>query len=95
MDKQLKNRLVEPYPQWHKKPLRLTCKEINKPKIVMDAFFDTYPLPGLRILLQQLLRDAIHPPHTTNAAEHVTTCHDIERLIEAVLLLYKKKEHFC
>jgi len=79
------------YPEWHKKPLRLTTAEIKNPWLVLEEFFDMYHLPNLRDSLQ-LWMDDTAICESGNMAKHVHTCNMVERLAEAAWLLYKEKQ---
>lgn len=86
MGPQLKQKLLAQYPEWHKKPLRLTLEELMRPHRVFAEFFEAYNLPAIRACLRQWLEDALRAENT-NASDHFYTCNHVERLVEAAWLI--------
>ncbi len=91
MKVQLKQSLLAAYPAWHDKPLSLTVSEIDNPRSVLDFFFTCYDLPDIRACLNELLHDALRA-EGTDAASHVSTHKDLEKLVEAVWVIHQQKE---
>ena len=90
MNPLFKEKIMADYPDWHYKPFRLTIAEMNNPHKVIDQFFDRYDLPQIRTCLKDMLYDAIWMDDN-DAPVHVATHDDLEKLIDAALLLRKKK----
>ncbi len=91
MKKQLKQSLLAEYPERHNQPLSLTASEIEDPRSVLSFFFTCYDLPDIRACLKELLHDSLRAKGA-NAASHVSTHQDIEKLIEAAWVIYQEKE---
>ena len=89
MKESLRRKILNEYPEWHKNPLHLTIPEIKNPLIVIDSFFDCYNLPAIRACLREWFEDAL-TGSGIQARDHMYTYNDVERLIEAVFVHYKK-----
>lgn len=79
------------YPEWHNKPLRLTKAEIKNPWLVVEEFFDMFHLTDIRDDLKFWLDDTANSG-TEDMRRHAHTCSMVEKLAEAVHLLYEEKE---
>ena len=86
MGPELKQKIAQQYPEWHRKPLRLTLNELMQPHQVFAEFFEMYNLPGIRACLRQWLEDALRAENVY-AADHLYTCNHVERLVEAAWLM--------
>jgi hypothetical protein len=91
MQEQLKQSLLAEYPSWHDQPLSLKVTEIEDPGSVLSSFFTCYDLPDIRSCLKELLHDSLRA-EGADAAGHVSTHQDIEKLIEAAWVIYQGKE---
>ncbi|MCW3120197.1 MAG: hypothetical protein JWM28_4279 [Chitinophagaceae bacterium] len=91
MKESLRKKILTEYPEWHGNPLRLTAHEIKNPQTVIKSFFECYDLPAIRACLKEWLEDAFSGPDTP-AKENLYTYNDVERLVEAVFVLYKKNK---
>ena len=89
MKETLRRNIQNEYPEWHNNPLHLTIPEIKNPLIVIQGFFDCYNLPGIRACLRQWFEDALSGSGI-QARDHMYTYYDVERLIEAIFVRYKK-----
>ena len=89
MNEQLKDRLLDKYPEWHLNPLRLSTAEIAAPYSVLGHFFECYTLPRIRACLQEMVYDSLRA-EDTDAPSHVTTHEDVEKLIEAAWIIFKQ-----
>ena len=77
------------YPEWHNQPMRLSNAEMENPGDVLENFFDSYSLRGLRANLKQWLCDALANKEG-GAAETLQLHDDIEKLIEAAWIVHQQ-----
>lgn len=92
MKEHLKQELLTKYPEWHHNPLRLSIDEIEAPYSVLGHFFECYTLPQIRACLQELVYDSLRA-EDSDAASHVTTHEDIEKLVEAAWVILKQNSN--
>lgn len=74
------------YPEWHKKPFRLTVNEMEKPLSVIEEFFEDFELPDLRSILDTWVNKIISSK-VTDPLKYVWFREDLERCLEACFLL--------
>jgi hypothetical protein len=92
MKEQLRQQLLTEFPKWHLKPLRLSIVEIDNPASVLDFFFTCYDLPDLRACLKEMLHDSLRA-EGADAASHVSTHRDLEKLVEAVWVIHNQNNN--
>lgn len=79
------------YPKWHNKPFRLTSEEIEKPAKVLKDFCWEFAPGEVRLLLWELYVSSTKDKLSDRAINVVLYEH-IDRLIEAVFVLYQGKD---
>jgi hypothetical protein len=84
-------KVLTDYPEWHRKPLRLTTAEIENPWLVVEEFFGMYHLTDIRENLKLWLDDTVESG-SEDMMRHVHTSAMVEKLAEAAYLLLDKKE---
>ncbi len=89
MKEQLRQKLLTQLPEWHKQPLQLSIAQMDDPYSVLAYFFECYSLPDIRICLKELLNDALRAENV-DAADHVSTHADIEKLVEAAWIIHEQ-----
>lgn len=92
MKESLEKKLMEQYPAYHEQPLTLSISEINDPHSVLSYFFTCYDLPDIRTCLKDLLHDAIRAENA-DGSSHVLLHQDLEKLVEAIWLIYHQNEN--
>lgn len=88
MDQQLKHDSHDAYPEWHKKPFRLSLADISHPQKVVDDFFRQYSLSTLRSYMERCLYSP-HPPGGTASFAYFPFFREVERVLEAVYVLHE------
>jgi hypothetical protein len=83
------------HPKWHNQPLRLTSKEMRKPHIVIEDFFDCYHLQDVRDILWRWLEAVISSPQNISSeplerSNHIYFYENVERIIEAAYVMKRK-----
>lgn len=91
MDPFTRLRALTQYPDWHRKPLRLSRAEMDDPYLVLEEFFNLYNLHNLRVCLRQWLRDVLYSERE-EVTDHFDTCEHMEKLAEAAWQLWRRKE---
>lgn len=89
--KELEEKEMPLYAEWHNKPLRLTKKESNKPHIILSDFFGRYSLKDIRKSMKSWLVEAITPQDTVAAIDLLGLYGDMEKLIEAAWIIHENK----
>lgn len=90
MKQSLSQPIPQLYPEWHNQPLHLSSAEMENPSLVLETFFDSYSLRGVRSRLKQWLYDA----QANKEAVGVDTLllhDDVEKLIEAARVIHKQE----
>lgn len=90
MKQSLNQAIPQIYPEWQNQPMRLTNAEMEDPATVLENFFDSYSLRGLRGRLRQLLCDALVNKEGS-ASESLLLHDDIEKLIEAAWIINERE----
>lgn len=85
----LHKKILAEYPEWHENPFRLNIAEMEKPLKVIKYFFECYDLPVIRTCLREWLEDALTGT-VEQAKDHLYTYNDVEKLVEAVFVIYRK-----
>lgn len=86
----VKDQISAEYPDWCRKPFKLTMAEVENPIEVVAEFFDEYTLQDIRIYLKDCLLDALQTDDAS-ARNHFWLFDNIERLIEAAYVIYQKR----
>ena len=90
MNQQLKNKILTPYPDWHKNPLRLSIPEMENPYLVLKEFFECYHLTDIRGCLKEWLNEVLRPDEILQM-DYVHVYDQVEKLIEAAWLLHTRQ----
>lgn len=90
MKDSVKDKISAEYPDWCRKPFKLTLVEIENPIEAIAEFFEAYSLQDVRICLKDWLLDALQAEEAS-AANHFWLYENIERLVEAVYVLYQQR----
>jgi hypothetical protein len=90
MHLELRKQIFTEFPEWHRRPFRLSVEEMKDPGLVITEFFEGYSLPDIRACLRQWLIDAIFLGEAKPAV-HFSTYEYVEKLIEAVWVLHNRK----
>jgi len=90
MNRNLRQRLLTEYPDWHNNPLLLSKEEMEHPQKVLSEFFECYGLKDIRACLKEWLYEAVRTDETLQM--NFLVLHDhIMKLTEAAWLLHNEK----
>ena len=82
--------ILPKYPEWHNKPLYLSCEEMEQPYAVLGEVFDYYGLKHFRTFLKLWLQAALC--HDEVPEMDYLTLHDhVIKLAEAAWILYTRE----
>ncbi|PSL42850.1 hypothetical protein CLV51_11066 [Chitinophaga niastensis] len=79
------------FPEWHNLPFRLTKSEIKHPKEVLKNLCWEYEQAEIRVLLWNWLVDTFQN-ESVNAGGIIGLYENIDKMVEAVFLIFSEKE---
>lgn len=91
MNMELSYRREIEYPEWHKKPFRLSVEEMENPYLVLEEFFEAYNLIHVRAFLCEWLTRSMDSKEPASK-DLFNFYRHVERLVEAAGMIQNKRK---